>query len=139
MNRSLGLLLLASASVLPQACRSSEKVEAPDAAILGEWRSPASGASITFSPGGLYSLSMKDQRRPVLGGFTFDPKAGTLTLQTRRESSLCADDIGQYLVRIGGISLDAELVRDTCEARARVFSSRFERPAVAARGPSAEK
>lgn len=136
MNRSLGALLAATAVLGPQACRSSERVEAPDAAILGEWRSPDAGASITFSPGGLYSLSLKDQRRPVLGGFAFDPKAGTLTLQTRRESSLCADDTGQYLVRIGGISLDAELVRDTCEARARVFSSRFERPAAAARGPA---
>lgn len=139
MKRFLGVLLAGSAALGPQACRSSEKVEAPDAAILGEWRSPGSGASITFSPGGLYSLSLKDQRRPVIGGFTFDPKAGTLTLQSRRESPLCADDTGQYLVRLGGMSLDAELVRDTCDARVRVFASRFERPAGAARLPSAAR
>lgn len=108
-------------------CASSERIVAPDAAILGEWRAPASGTSIIFSEGGLYSLMLKGQRRPVIGGFTFDPKAGTLTLQTRRESPLCADDTGQYLVRIGSLSMDAELVRDTCDARSKAFSAHFER------------
>lgn len=126
-RRSLLPLAVACLACIP-GCSSSQKVEAPDAAILGEWRSTSSETAITFSPGGLYSLSLKGQRRPVMGGFSFDPKAGTLTLQTRRESPLCADDTGQYLVRIGSLSMDAELVRDTCEARAKVFATHFERP-----------
>jgi hypothetical protein len=60
-----------------------------------------------------------------MGGFTFDPKEGTLVLQTRRESSLCGDDTGTYTVRIGGIAMDAELVRDTCEMRTKLFAKQF--------------
>lgn len=127
MPRCPGVLRAFPALVALAGCASSEKVAAPDAAILGEWRASSSGTSIIFSEGGLYSLTLKGQRRPVMGGFTFDPKAGTLTLQTRRESPLCADDTGQYLVRIGGLSMDAELVRDTCDARSKAFAAHFER------------
>jgi hypothetical protein len=122
------VFLAAIAAAAPiSACNSRPKVEAPDEAIVGEWKCPANGSAVTFSSSGLYSLTLKDQPRPVMGSFKFDPEEGMLTLQTRRESPFCADDIGSYRVHIGGVSLDSELVRDTCEKRAKIFAVRFER------------
>jgi hypothetical protein len=137
MPRLLAIAAFALAIGPLAACSSSQKVkvEEPDAAILGEWRSPSTGARGSFSVSGLYSLVVKDQPRPVMGSFSFDPKAHTLTLQTRRESPMCADDVGSYTVRLGEVTLDAEPVRDTCEARRRIFSAPFER--VAPKGTAA--
>jgi len=118
---------LATAIAVFASCKSSPKVEEPDAAIVGTWRSAGTGAEINFSRSGLYSLKVPSQPRPVMGGFTFDPKEGTLVLQTRRESPLCGDDTGTYTVRIGGVAMDAELVRDTCEMRTKLFAKQFER------------
>ena len=118
-------------------CKSSPKVEEPDAAIVGTWRSAGTGAEINFSRSGLYSLKVPNQPRPVMGGFTFEPKEGTLVLMTRRESPLCGDDTGTYLVRIGGLSMDAELVRDTCEMRSKLFAKQFERVGTAPAAPAA--
>ena len=118
-------------------CKSSPKVEEPDAAIVGTWRSAGTGAEINFSRSGLYSLKVPNQPRPVMGGFTFEPKEGTLVLMTRRESPLCGDDTGTYAVRIGGLSMDAELVRDTCEMRSKLFAKQFERVGAAPAAPVA--
>ena len=108
-------------------CKSSPKVEEPDAAIVGTWRSAGTGAEINFSRSGLYSLKVPNQPRPVMGGFTFDPKEGTLALTTRRESPVCGDDDATYRVRIGGMTMDLEVQRDTCDLRARSFAVPLER------------
>lgn len=132
---SLLAVSFAGLSIAAAACRNAERAEAPDTSILGEWRSPSTGAQLSFSPSGLYSLVVKGQARPVMGAFTFDPKEKALTLQTRRESPLCADDVGSYTVLVGPMTLDPKPVRDTCDARRAILSAPFERvgraPAVA--------
>lgn len=126
----VALLVVHSFAILALlSCGSQAKVETPDDAILGVWRSAASGTTINFSSGGIYSMTLKDQPRPVLGSFTFDPSEKLLVMQTRRESPICADDIGSYKLQIGAQSFDAEVVRDTCAARSKVFAALFERPA----------
>jgi hypothetical protein len=133
---SLAALVLALVPIASCGSTPKVKVEEPDAAILGEWRSPSTGARLSFSAGGLYSLIVKDQPRPVMGSFEFDPKAHTLTLQTRRESPMCADDVGSYSVRLGDMTLDPEPVRDTCDARRKIFSAPFERVVAKRAGSS---
>lgn len=117
-------------------CRSAPKVEEPDAAIVGTWRSVNGVATFTFSRGGLYELRLADRPRPVMGSFQYEPKEGTLVLQTRRESPVCGDDVGSYKARIGAITLDLQLVRDTCDVRANALSKPLER--LGARDPGAE-
>ena len=74
------VFLAAIAAAAPiSACNSRPKVEAPDEAIVGEWKCPANGSAVTFSSSGLYSLTLKDQPRPVMGSFKFDPEEGMLT------------------------------------------------------------
>jgi len=120
------VLMIISALMLV-GCLGRQKVEEPDVAVVGDWRAAANGTVITFSQSGLYSIAIKDQKRPVMGSFTFDPDEGTLVMQTRRESPMCADDIGQYKVRIGSMTMDVELVRDTCAARSKLLVTSFER------------
>ena len=44
------VLLAAIAAAAPiSACNSRPKVEAPDEAIVGEWKCPANGSAVTFS------------------------------------------------------------------------------------------
>ena len=108
-------------------CRSAPKVEEPDAAIVGSWRSVNGVATFTFSRGGLYELQLADRPRPIMGSFAYDAKEGTLVLQTRRESPACGDDVGSYRARIGAITLDLQLVRDTCDVRANALAKPLER------------
>lgn len=108
-------------------CRSAPKVEEPDAAIIGTWRSVNGVATFTFSRGGLYELQLADRPRPVMGSFEYSPKENTLVLQTRRESPVCGDDVGSYKARIGAITLELQLVRDTCDVRANALSKPLER------------
>ena len=83
--------------------------------------------SVEFSQGGLYSIALKDRARPVMGSFAFEPAEGTLALTTRRESPVCGDDNASYRVRIGGMTMDLEAVRDTCDVRAKSFAVPLER------------
>ena len=127
-------LALAALTASFASCRSAPKVEEPDASIVGSWRSTNGVATFTFASGGLYELRLADRPRPVMGSFTYDPKAGTLVLQTRRESPVCGDDVGTYNARIGSMSLDLEVVRDTCDVRANALSKPLERLGAAAAG-----
>ena len=120
-------VLVVISALLLVGCLGRTKVEEPDAAVVGDWRAAANGTTITFSRSGLYSIAIKEQPRPVMGSFTFDPEQGTLVMQTRRESPMCADDIGQYKVRIGSMTMDVELVRDTCAPRSKLMVTSFER------------
>lgn len=120
------VLVIISALMLV-GCLGRQKVEEPDVAVVGDWRAAANGTVITFSQSGLYSIAIKDQKRPVMGSFNFNPDEGTLVMQTRRESPMCADDIGQYKVRIGSMTMDVELVRDTCDARSKFMVTSFDR------------
>ena len=108
-------------------CRSTPEVEAPDASIVGVWRSADGATEISFSESGLYSLRLKDQPRPVMGSFAFNPKEGTLDLTTRRESPACGDDNGAYKVRMVASEMDLEAVRDTCELRSKAFAAPLQR------------
>lgn len=109
------------------ACRSTPEVEPPDAAIVGTWRAADGSLEIDFSSSGLYAMRLKDRERPVMGSFSYDAKEATLALATRRESPVCGDDNGSYRVIVGGISMDLEAVRDTCEVRAKALATRLER------------
>ena len=126
MFHAKSALIVISALMLV-GCLGRTKVEEPDAAVVGDWRAATNGTMITFSRSGLYSIAIKEQPRPVMGSFTFDPEEGTLVMQTRRESPMCADDIGQYKVRIGSMTMDVELVRDTCVPRSKLMVTSFER------------
>lgn len=108
-------------------CRSTPEVEAPDASIVGVWRSADGATEISFSESGLYSLRLKGQTRPVMGSFAFNPKEGTLDLTTRRESPACGDDNGAYKVRMVASEMDLEAVRDTCELRSKAFAAPLQR------------
>ena len=121
------LALIVISALMLVGCLGRPNVEEPDAAVVGEWRAAANGTTITFSRSGLYSIAIKEQPRPVMGSFTFDPEGGNLVMQTRRESPMCADDIGQYKVRIGSMTMDVELVRDTCAGRSKLLVTSFER------------
>ena len=72
----------------------------------------------------------------MMGSFTFEPEEGLLVMQTRRESPMCADDIGQYKVRIGSMTMDVELVRDTCAPRSKLMVTSFERVKSASSKPA---
>ena len=121
---ALAAVALAS---LVASCRSAPKVEEPDAAIIGTWRSVNGVATFTFSRGGLYELRLADRPRPVMGSFEYSPTENTLVLQTRRESPVCGDDVGSYKARIGSITLDLQVVRDTCDVRANALAKPLER------------
>ncbi|MFM9169212.1 MAG: hypothetical protein ACKOTD_03570 [Phycisphaerales bacterium] len=109
------------------ACVSTEKVPAADPSVMGAWRSLGDRSTISFAEGGLYSLLVKGQSRAVVGGWSYDPGARRLTLSTRRESPLCADDQAVYELRIGSLRMDADPVREGCDARRAVFAQSFER------------
>ena len=113
--------------LLAAACASSPRVEAPEPAVVGEWRAPTDGSVLSLSSGGLYSLSITDQPRPVMGSFTFDARAGTLSMTTRRESPACGDDSATYTVRVGDLRMDLEAVRDGCDLRRKILSLPLER------------
>jgi hypothetical protein len=49
---------------------------------------------------------------------------------------MCADDIGQYKVRIGSMTMDVELVRDTCAPRSKLMVTSFERVKSASSKPA---
>ncbi|NBX31439.1 MAG: hypothetical protein EBR07_01735, partial [Planctomycetes bacterium] len=97
--------LIVISALMLAGCLGRPKVEEPDAAVVGDWRAASNGTR-----SGLYSMAIKEQTRPVMGSFTFEPEEGLLVMQTRRESPMCADDIGQYKVRIGSMTMDVELV-----------------------------
>ena len=119
---------VAVAAVLSAAaCVSTEKVSAADPNVTGAWRSIGDGSTISFAEGGLYSLVVKGQSRAVVGGWSYDPGERRLTLSTRRESPLCADDQAVYELRIGSLRMDADPVREGCDARRAVFAQSFER------------
>jgi hypothetical protein len=124
---TLRALALLAALAAAGSCRSTPDVPPPDAAIVGTWRAADGSVSVDFSQGGLYSIALKDRPRPVMGSFAFDPKEGTLALTTRRESPVCGDDDATYRVRIGGMTMDLEVQRDTCDLRARSFAVPLER------------
>lgn len=119
--------LAASGVLASTACVSAEKVPVADPGVTGAWRSLGDGSTISFAEGGLYSLVLKGQARAVVGGWAYDPRERRLTLTTRRESPLCADDQATYELRIGSLRMDAEPVREGCDARRAVFAQSFER------------
>ena len=101
--------------------------------MLGTWRAPADGSLVSFTNTGLYTIMLKGQQRPVVGGYEFDAKTGTLSLQTRRESPVCGDDLGTYQVTVSSVALDARAERDTCDLRKQVFARPLERAQAAPR------
>ena len=125
--RNLVHAAAAAAGLSLSACVSTEKVPAADPSVTGAWRSLGDGSTISFAEGGLYSLLVKGQTRAVVGGWSYDPRERRLTLSTRRESPLCADDQATYELRIGSLRMDAEPVREGCDARRAVFAQSFER------------
>lgn len=125
-------------ALLVAACASTDRVLAADPGVTGAWRSLGDGSTISFAEGGLYSLMVKGQPRAVVGGWSFDPRERRLTLSTRRESPICADDPAVYELRVGALRMDADPVREGCDARRAVFAQSFERvggPAGAAQAP----
>ena len=120
-------IALASAAAVLSSCRTAPEVAPPDPAIVGTWRAASGLVEVDFSPSGLYLIRLDDMKRPVMGAFAFDAKEGTLTLTTRRESPACGDDNASYRVIVGGMSMDLEVVRDTCDLRAKAFKTRLER------------
>jgi hypothetical protein len=126
-HRAILQAIAASGVLASAACVSAEKVPAADPSITGSWRSLGDGSTISFAEGGLYSLVLKGQARAVVGGWSFDPRERRLTLTTRRESPLCADDQATYELRIGSLRMDAEPVREGCDARRALFAQSFER------------
>ena len=116
-----------AAALSAAACVSTEKAQAADPSVTGAWRSIGDGSTISFAEGGLYSLLVKGQSRAVVGGWSYDPRERRLTLSTRRESPLCADDQAVYELRIGPLRMDADPVREGCDARRAVFAQSFER------------
>lgn len=119
------------------ACVSTEKVPPADPSVTGAWRSLGDGSTISFAEGGLYSLLLKGQSRAVVGSWSYDPRERRLTLSTRRESPLCADDQAVYELRIGSLRMDADPVREGCDARRAVFAQSFERVGGGARAAAA--
>jgi hypothetical protein len=118
---------IVACTLLSTACASAPRTEAPEPSVVGEWRAPTDGSVLTLSSGGLYSLSITDQARPVMGSFTFDARAGTLSMTTRRESPACGDDSATYSVRVGDLRMDLEAVRDGCDLRRKILSIPLER------------
>lgn len=129
MNVARNLLhaVAVAAGLSLSACVSTEKVPAADPSVTGAWRSLGDGSTISFAEGGLYSLLVKGQTRAVVGGWSYDPRERRLTLSTRRESPLCADDQAVYELRVGALRMDADPVREGCDARRAVFTQSFER------------
>ena len=125
--RNLVHAVAAAAGLSLSACVSTEKVPAADPSVTGAWRSLGDGSTISFAEGGLYSLLVKGQTRAVVGGWSYDPRERRLTLSTRRESPLCADDQAVYELRVGALRMDADPVREGCDARRSVFAQSFER------------
>jgi hypothetical protein len=82
---------------------------------------------LTLSAGGLYSLAIAGQAKPVIGSFEFDAKQGTIQMTTRRESPACGDDSATYLARVGDLRMDLEPVKDACELRKKIFSQPLDR------------
>ena len=130
--RNLVHAVAAAAGLSLSACVSTEKVPAADPSVTGAWRSLGDGSTISFAEGGLYSLLVKGQARAVVGGWSYDPRERRLTLSTRRESPLCADDQAVYELRVGALRMDADPVREGCDARRAVFAQSFERVGGAA-------
>ncbi len=117
---------LTSAAALT-GCETTPKAAAPDISVIGNWRAPADGTLISFTNAGLYSMIVKDLPRPVVGSFDWEAATQTITLRTRRESPICSDDTGTYTVTVGTLTLDATVVRDTCEARKKIFARPLQR------------
>lgn len=109
------------------ACASTPKPTEPDPAIVGSWKASTDGSTLTLAAGGLYSLAITGQPKPVIGSFEYDPKQGTVQLTTRRESPACGDDSATYLARIGDLRMDLEPVKDACELRRTIFSKPLDR------------
>ncbi|MFO0963966.1 MAG: hypothetical protein U0625_13820 [Phycisphaerales bacterium] len=137
---STRLALAAAACAVPlvlTGCDSGpQKAAELDALLVGSWRSPVDGSVLNLTATGLYTLTMRDQPRAVVGSYEWAPKTRTITLSTRHESPLCADDLGIYLIAVSGQTLDAQVQRDTCERRKSIFSRPFTRvspPAAPAR------
>lgn len=123
----VAMIVVAPLALAVAACSSTEEVAPPDPAIVGTWRAADGLVEVDFSAGGLYAIRLDDLKRPVMGSFAFDAKEGALTLTTRRESPACGDDNASYRAIIGGMSMDLEVVRDTCDLRAKAFKTRLER------------
>lgn len=138
-SRILVHAVVVAATLSPAACVSTEKVPSADPSVMGAWRSIGDGSTISFAEGGLYSLVVKGQSRAVVGGWSYDPGVRRLTLSTRRESPLCADDQAVYELRIGSLRMDAEPVREGCDARRAVFAQSFERVGGAANAAPASR
>lgn len=115
-----------SAAVLA-ACNSTPKPIIQDQRIVGTWRVTANNAVVSFTETGIYTMRVPEIDRPVLGSYDWDPETSTLTLQTRRESPICSDDVGIYHVRLSALTLDAEVQRETCQVRKSLFSRPLDR------------
>ncbi len=128
---STRLAIVAAALAVPlvlAGCDSGpQKAAELDVLLVGSWRSPVDGSVLNLTSTGLYTLTMRDQPRAVVGSYEWAPKTRTITLNTRHESPLCADDLGVYMVAVSGQTLDAQVERDTCERRKRIFSRPFTR------------
>ena len=114
-------------------CETTKATDAAAPSVVGTWRAPADGSTVSFTNTGLYTILLKGQSRPVVGGYEFDPKTGMLSLQTRRESPVCGDDLGTYHVTVSSVALDARADRETCDLRRQAFAAPLERAQPAPR------
>lgn len=103
-------------------CASSPKPAVEDERIIGTWRTAGGDATVTFTSTGLYTMTLRDIARPVLGPFEWDQDNNMLTLQTRRESSICGDDPATYRVMLGATTMHPQVERDTCSLREKLFA-----------------
>lgn len=97
-------------------CASPQKADIEDTRLIGTWGGD-SGSRLTLTSTGLYTLSLPDMTRPLLGSYTWDAKEGVLRLGTRRESTLCGDIEGTYSVLLSETTFDARVQRDACGVR----------------------
>jgi hypothetical protein len=97
-------------------CSSAQKADIEDTRLIGTWGGD-SGSRLTLTSTGLYTLSLPDMTRPLLGAYTWDAKEGVLRLGTRRESTVCGDIEGTYSVLLSETTFDARVQRDACGVR----------------------
>lgn len=97
-------------------CSGAQKTDIEDTRLIGTWGGDA-GSRLTLTSTGLYTLSIPDMNRPLIGPYSWNAKEGVLRLGTRRESTVCGDVEGTYTVLLSDTTFDARVQRDACEIR----------------------
>lgn len=119
---SIAAAALLATGLAASGCASTSKAAAREAApFLGAWTSDLDDATLAFEATGIFSIDLPARKTSpatsVVGRWSFDPEAKSVTLANLGGSTVCAEVPGEYQVEVVRDTVRFTKVKDNCPAR----------------------